>query len=100
MTTTLTEHTDEAARAQGFRAIVLTHEDGDTRSLLAINVHHGDNISLDGDAPCYITLPGVITNNVTLAALLTRIASALLAAPNCSNLTPEITESRAFCHEG
>lgn len=100
MTTTLTEHTDDTARAQGFRALVLTHEGEDTRSIIAINAHHADNIALAGDEPTYLTLPGVVTDNVTLAALLSQIVSALLTSPHCSNLTPESPHSSALCHEG
>lgn len=99
--TTIQEHTTEADRARGFRAVVLTDESPDSRQILAINIHHSDNLALEGDAPAYHTIAGCTANNVLLAALLTRAAAACLAHPHQSVVGFEITRSpRALCHEG
>jgi len=96
MATTLEEHSDDAGRGQGFRAIVFTHEDRDTQDIVALTIHHAENIASDGDEPSFMSLPGAITDNIALAEHLIKIVSELLARPRQSS----ISQPRMMCHEG
>lgn len=80
------ETTSADGRQRGERAIVITNESRDTRTVVAISAHLAEDLVLDGDAPIYRARPGVVIRNTDLAAHLMLLASALLDRQHESTL--------------
>lgn len=80
------ENTTESDRKRSFRSLILTAEDGDSRSIVCITSHRAENIALHDEAPEFRSLPGAIDDNHSLGLFLLRTASELLTHGRFSQL--------------
>lgn len=89
--TEIRETTGPEHVARGERAVVITHEGGGSRIIVALTIHRSHDVALDGDAPIYSTASGAIAGNADLARVMSGLLHSLLSRPHESTLaiTPD-----------